>query len=414
VTSIGLEQPLRAVLPGDALIADATVYAAEGLAPPLAVRPANEEQLLDVLRCAEKAGAVVVPWGSGSQMALGMPLSRYDLAVDLTALDQVIEYEPADLTVSVQAGMRLRDLQRILAENNQWLPLDPPNSDRMTVGGMLATNASGPGRAAYGTPRDFLIGIAVATPAGEIVRSGGRVVKNVAGYDLGKLHIGALGTLGVITRASFKVAPMPAVSRTLATSSNTAGPLAELATDARRRGLALNRLCLLKSRAEQGWRLLLRLAGGEAAVEASIRQLNASVTERGLPLADADDSAWQELSTLTQEAELLVKAAVPPSAVSPVLESVTKLYAAVASYPTAGIVYGAWESAPPEAEALIDLRQLSARERGAMVVEKAPRELKLAVDVWGQSRPDIEIMRRLKDQFDPKHILNPGRFVAGI
>jgi glycolate oxidase FAD binding subunit len=343
-----------------------------------------------------------------------MPLSRYDVAIDLTALGSVTEYEPADLTVSVQAGMRLSDLQATLREDGQWLPLDPPASERMTVGGLLATNASGPGRAVYGTPRDFLIGIAVATPAGELVRAGGRVVKNVAGYDLGKLYIGALGTLGVITRASFKVAPLPEVSRTLTVSAEEPGALLALATQARRRGLSLNRLCLLGPRGEDGWRLLVRMAGGEEAMGASIRQIDALAGAGGMALQDADESDWGQLDALVREADVVAKAAAPPSSVAGVLDALRGARAAIASYPTAGIAYGCWPAGQADAAALVALRQICVQERGALVIERAPVELRLTANVWGDPRADLAIMQRLKEQFDPRHTLNPGRFIAGI
>jgi glycolate oxidase FAD binding subunit len=409
-----LEQSLAALLPADTLLANIDAYAVEGQLPSLAVRPDTEEQVLDVLREADSHGAAVVPWGGGSQMSLGMPLARYGLALDLTALSGVIEYEPADLTVSVQAGMRLADLQRALGENNQWLPLDPIGAEQMTVGGMLASNASGPGRAVYGTPRDFLIGIAVAMSAGDLVRSGGRVVKNVAGYDLGKLHIGVLGTLGVITRASFKVAPLPEVVLTLAAASTEFAPLQSLATFARRRGLSLNRLCLLRPGGSSGWRLLVRMAGGAAAVAASIGHLQMEAASSGIALDNADESSWQELESLLTAGDVTVKAAVPPSATGKVLDALLRLDAGILSYPTAGIAYGTWPAGGVDATKLRELRNLCTQERGSLVIERAPVDLKLAADVWGEARPDLQIMQRLKDQFDPKHTLNPGRFVAGI
>ena len=414
MTAVGLGQSLAPLLPADSLLSNIQDYTVEGQAPSLAVRPGSEEQVLDVLREADAQGAAVVPWGGGSQMSRGMPLERYDLALDLTAIDGVIEYEPADLTVSVQAGMRLAGLQRTLGENNQWLPLDPIGAEQMTVGGMLATNASGPGRAVYGTPRDFLIGIAVAMPSGDLVRSGGRVVKNVAGYDLGKLHIGALGTLGVITRASFKVAPLPEVVLTLAAFADEYAPLQSLATFARRRGLSLNRLSLLRPAGSAGWRLLVRMAGGAAAVTASIGHLQVEAALNGLTLANAEESGWQEPESLLTAGDVTVKAAVPPSSTANVLDALRRLDAGILSYPTAGIAYSTWPASSIDAAKLRELRSLCTRERGSLVIECASTELKLASDVWGEARPDLQIMQRLKDQFDPKHILNPGRFVTGI
>jgi len=402
-------------LPPSALLADSDASRIDGIAPALAVKPQSEDELLEVLRACNARAAAVVPWGGGTHMHLGMPLARYDVAIDLTVLDTVLEYEPADLTVSVQAGMRFADLQRLLGQNGQWLPLDPPADEEATIGGILAINASGPGRAVYGTARDLLIGIAVATPEGETVRAGGRVVKNVAGYDLGKLHIGALGTLGVITRASFKVSPLPEVMRTVETASADPKALLSIAGEARRRGLALNRLVLSRQSAADEWRLLLRLAGGAAAVESSQHRLDELAAANGASFAPADESVWSQLSAFTKQADVVAKAAVMPSVTSAILDRLKSLDAAIVAYPTAGIVYGTWQASAVAADSLKDLRSLCAQTgRGALVLEKAPTELRVAIDVWAETRGDFSLMRSLKDKFDPAGILNPGRFVGGI
>jgi glycolate oxidase FAD binding subunit len=348
-------------------------------------------------------------------MGLGMPPARYDLALETTALDYVLEYEPADLTVSVEAGMRLGELQRRLGENGQWLPLDPPAGETATIGGILAVNASGPARAPYGTSRDLLIGITVAGPDGRLFKSGGRVVKNVAGYDLGKLQIGAIGTLGVITRASFKVAPLPAETRGVEARSADPRPLISLAGSVRREGLAVNGLALNLTPDGHEWRLLLRFAGGAAAVEASLRRVDALARESGVTLAEADAATWRDLMALPFQDQMSVRASVIPSTVAEMIERFGKLGAAVVAYPTAGIVYGAWRANDVLSAALLELRRHCQESgRGALVIETAPLELKRHVDVWGPARGDIAIMRRLKEQFDPQSTLNPGRYLAGI
>ncbi|MPZ50862.1 MAG: FAD-binding protein [Dehalococcoidia bacterium] len=410
-----LRQALRDALPSTTQTAKAEDYGIEGMTPPIAVKPASEEELIETLAACNAAQAAVVPWGSGSQMHFGMPLARYDVALDLTSLDGLLEYEPADLTVSVQVGMRLAGLEAILGENGQWLPLDPLVNESATIGGILATNASGPGRVVYGTARDFLIGIAVATPEGETIRAGGRVVKNVAGYDLGKLHIGALGTLGVITRASFKVAPLPELMLTIAAATPQPGALIVIAREAHRRGLAVNRLCLIWTQAASGWQLLVRMAGGASAVETSRRQLNELAVANGVSLAPVDGSVWSRLPAFQPGAEIVAKAAVMPTAISSILERLKALNSAIVAYPTAGIVYGSWQAGAVSSDDLKDLRRLCVQAgSGALVLEKAPAELRVAVDVWGQPRGDFSLMQGLKRQFDPEGILNPGRFVGGI
>ncbi|MFN3485814.1 MAG: FAD-binding oxidoreductase, partial [Planctomycetota bacterium] len=167
-------------------------------------RPKTEEELLAILR----EGRPVHTLGSGTKLHWGPPPAPEARAVSLAGLDRIVAYEPGDLVVTVQAGALLSDLQATLAREGQWLPLDPPYA-RATIGGILAANSSGPRRLAYGTARDLLLGLRVAGPDGRVTRSGGRVVKNVTGYDLHKLHIGAFGTLGVLLEASFKLRPLP-------------------------------------------------------------------------------------------------------------------------------------------------------------------------------------------------------------
>src|SRR5438270_5712299 len=184
-------------------------FAIDGIEPDVAVEPASAEQLQRVLTEAHEASITVVPFGGGTHMALGNLAESYDAALSIRRLDRVVEYEPADLTVTVEAGVRLVDLQAKLAEHGQFLPLDPPGGDAASVGGVLAANAWGPLRHAVGTARDWLLGISIVHADGTLTKGGGRVVKNVAGYDMPKLYIGSLGTLGVIAGATFKVAPLP-------------------------------------------------------------------------------------------------------------------------------------------------------------------------------------------------------------
>jgi glycolate oxidase FAD binding subunit len=370
------------------------------------VRPETPEDVATVLAAADRDGAAVVPWGGGEHMVLGMPPARYDLALDLRSLDRIVEYEPADLTVTVEAGMKLSSLQALLGERGQWLPLDPPGSAAMTVGGVIAANASGPARIAYGTARDLLIGIGVATPGGELVKSGGRVVKNVAGYDLGKLHIGALGTLGVIVRASFKVAPRPQTAMTLQSVSHNLGELLAVVNDARSRGLALNGLAVTREASSDAWTLLVRLAGGAAAVGRSRHQLPS--------LDEVEPGIWQELPAFEASA-VRVKASVLPSELSRVCTGLSELNAAVVAYPGVGIVYGAWREPSVTVAQLRDLRRLCVEAgRGALVIEQGPVELRREAGVWGETGANFAIMQRLKAELDPKDTLSPGRFFGGI
>ena len=216
----GTLQPPAGLLSEKALLPAETHagYAIDELTPQWVVRPTSRREVAQILRWASSENKKLAPWGGGTQMSLGNPPERLDLVLDLSRLNQVVDFQPADLTVTVEAGITLESLQRHLASAGKFLPLEAPLAGRATVGGILATSSTGPLRHAYGLPRDWLIGIKVLSPAGEETKAGGRVVKNVTGYDLNKLYTGSLGTLGVIVEATFKLAPLPANQSVLVAS----------------------------------------------------------------------------------------------------------------------------------------------------------------------------------------------------
>ncbi|HWO72440.1 MAG TPA: FAD-binding oxidoreductase, partial [Dehalococcoidia bacterium] len=353
--------------------------AIDGVAPALQVRARTPAETAAALRLAAEHDAAVVPWGGGTQMGLGMPPERYDLALDLTGLNRVVEYEPADLTVTVEAGIRLADLQQALAERRQWLPLDPPLPLEATIGGILATNASGPARYRHGTARDLVIGMTVALPNGELVKSGGRVVKNVAGYDMAKLHIGALGTLGMIVQVTFKVAPLPARSEAVAVT----GPLADvMSINARLHdsGLPLQAL-VLSNVAGPVWRLLVRFAAGEAAVERALRDLRLLISDFPGLTTSAGTVSELELLRPAVRAEaggdVVLRASIAPAAAEEVIGLFAARQALTAAYPASCVVYGRWPAAKGILAASVRELRASVEELGgSLVVEAAPPGLK--------------------------------------
>ncbi len=408
----GLERALRDALPAAAILPSTEEYAVDGLTPALAAAPSTQDEVAKALVAASEAGAAVSPWGGGSDMHLGTPPKDYDLALDLSRLDRLVEHEPADLTITVEAGMRLSELQRRLGERGQWLPLDPPSDATATIGGLLAVNASGPARYAHGTARDLLIGIAVVTADGRLTRSGGRVVKNVAGYDMGKLHIGALGTLGVVVQASFKVAPLPRVVKTLVLPADGPEPLVDAVAGIRKGGLAVNGMALAKQ-SEGEWMLAVRLAGRDAAVERSereVRSLAATVVEAG-------EDVWTDALSLCRPLSpesVVVRAGARPRDVLYVSRLLSDAAADVLAYPTAGVLFARWPAPDGATDLITRLRQAMSALGGSLVVEAAPTDLKRAVGVWGEPGPDFDLMRRLKSELDPAGTLNRGRFVGGL
>lgn len=206
------------MLPAESLRA----YAVGGLIPEAVSRPETKEAVSQVMRWASQTGAAVAPWGGGTQQELGSLPTRLDLVLDVSRCDRVLDYQPEDLTVTVEAGITLEALQQRLAQGGKHLAVEAPIPNRATIGGILATGATGPRRFAYGTPRDWLIGIGVVGADGNESKAGGRVVKNVTGYDLNKLYTGSLGTLGVIVEATFKLSPAPLYARALIASFRSA------------------------------------------------------------------------------------------------------------------------------------------------------------------------------------------------
>src|SRR3990170_2408640 len=273
VRQASLTSELASLLGADAVLGEGarSAFGGDGVEPRAVVAPGSVEHIAETLRYAHRERLAVTPWGGGSHMHIGNLPARYDIALSLGRLDTVTEHEPADLTVTVQAGITLVALQEHLAGAGRVLPLGPFPDARATVGGVLAAAASGPWRHAYGTARDWTIGLRVITADGRITKAGGRVVKNVAGYDLCKLYIGSLGTLGVIVEATFKLAPLPRERRAALATFATAADACAFAAALRRRGLSVRSITLVRD--DGGYALALDIAGSPAAVERSWREI---------------------------------------------------------------------------------------------------------------------------------------------
>ena len=417
--------------------ADLASYDVDGLIPSAAVRPPSVEALSEVVALANEEGLATIPLGGMTQRSLGNPPRRYDLALDTRSLDRLVQYELADLTVTVEAGMPLTRLGEILAAEGQFLPLEAPRPSTATIGGMLAAASFGPMSLSYGLPRDWLIGVKVVNADGRITKGGGRVVKNVTGYDMNKLYTGSLGTLCIIVEASFKVAPRPAASTTLSAGfasledamagawglvEGYGGPDALTLLNA----AAVDRLELANS----GYLLLARFLGREGVVRGRASRAGASLKASGAEDvneldARQEDSSWQRLVDFPwvgDQTQLAIRCSILPSEVGRLLGRMERVGSSGVGHGlTADVGTGlvrslSWGEAHPED--LKDRLELVTREmrrsKGAWVVERCPPELKHGLDVWGPPPPGLEIMRRLKLALDPHGILNPGRFVGGL
>ena len=393
-------------------------------------RPGSVEEASQVLRAAADDGLAVAFVGGGGKLGLGNPPERVDLLVSSERLDQVLEHAAGDLVVRAQAGVRLADLQQRLAPAGQWLALDPPEP-RATLGGVVAANASGPRRLRYGTVRDLIIGITVVLADGTVARAGGKVVKNVAGYDLAKLFCGSLGTLGMVAEVIFRLHPVPAAAAVVTLQADTPAEA----------GQAVQRL--LRSTLEPsaveltvggwGWpgRLTVVFEGIQPGVEAqaaAASSLLGQVGEVAVAGPGETDAALNQLGALPfEKAEVALKAAFPPAELAAVLADGALDWGGqrsahagtgvlwVASGAREGYVEaGGDEVARRLAGTIAEARGRLAARGGSLVVVKAPPELKRAVDAWGPGGDALGLMRRVKERFDPERRLSPGRFVGGI
>ena len=395
----------------------------DGVLPAKVMRPTDAEDAARGLRLCDLTPAAVVVWGGGTQMRLGTPPRRYDVALSTERMTQVLEYEPADLTCRLQAGITVAELQRTLGEQGQRLPLDPPHPKRATVGGMIAANTSGLSRSRYGTVRDWVIGVAVAYPSGKVARAGGKVVKNVAGYDLMKLHIGALGTLGVVAEVNLKVQAQPQASATVLGHFEASSPAIEAGVKLSRQYLApaaaivldRNALWACGLTADWSWTLALKLEGYAREVDAARDLAARSIREAGgrVEGQDIPSSFWDAARdwSVPDEPDAVLRAMVPLAAM-PVLANAMPREGQAMVQPAAGVA----EIRLPPALAGSALRRLRAAvgENSQVIVASAPPDAKTSLDVWGPPPPGFAIMRALKDALDPHGILNPGRFVGGI
>lgn len=348
-------------------------------------KPRTSEELAGILRDAAAQGKAVTPVGAGRAAGMGGPLERVDVELHVAGLDRVIEHTPSDMVVTVEAGIRLEALQETLGKSGQFLPLDPFNSPGHTIGGLLATGWSGPLRLRYGSVRDFLIGIRVALPDGKLASAGGRVVKNVSGYDLMKLHVGAMGTLGVIVAASFKVFPRPLRDVTVESHDGWAAmdrvmslPMAPVAAELFSDG-----------------RVLARFFGSQDAVDAMVEASGAQV---------AGTDVWAEHSQTAPTR--WARIAAPRSELRRLLES---LPAGARWWSSPGVGVAHW--AFVNGEEVMRTRKAVETAGGSLVLMAAPDDVREKVGAWGTPPATIDLMRRLKDAFDPGHVLNPGRFV---
>ena len=421
-------------------------FCVDGRTPRLVVYPPSADQTAEVLRYASRERLAVIPCRNGSKLALGNPPREYDIALSMKEMNRVWHYEPDDLTISVEPGMKFGDFQHFVGRHRLWLPLNPAGGESSSMGGIVATNATGSYRCHYGTPRDMVLGLKFATTEGKVIKAGGRVVKNVAGYDLTKLVIGSFGTLGVIVETSFKLFPRPAECTTFVLTAATLEKAREI-----RRALQLSpvrplRIFLLDSGCLEflkiaenleydghGCQIWIEFGGSKRVVERCSDELEKIAAHAGetFCVREADsktESVWRRADEPHSDVRLhagdwLLKVLLPVAAIEEYLirayrdlrrpEHFWKTWAE----PLGGVVH-LWLHPYPQPAGVEEvaggLRRLAEELCGSLVIEVAPAAGKARVDAWGAVGDDFEVMRKLKGTLDPNHILCPGRFVGGL
>ena len=404
---------LREVAGNDAVRDANTSDAVHGVLPRAVVAPADAAACAAVLAECSTNGWNVEVAGARTARDSGRPSSTVDVMLSTERMRGVTEYEPDDLTVGVAAGTSLAELRARVGEHRQRVPLDPADA-RASVGGVLARGTAGPMRRGWSTPRRQVLGLEVVTGDGRVLRVGGRVVKNVAGYDLNKLFVGSMGTLGVIANAHLRLLPAPQVAVSRVVRSDEVAVLDEVA----RALLALPMQPAAIELIGRPWQLVIRYEGGREAVDAAVAELDAVAADVDASTAD-DHQALEQLAQREAAAAVVLRIGVLPDRIPGVLTwmetlGVDGMIAAHAGDGIARLLMSGQEAERITPDRFAGLVDAARRElRGTVIVERAPAALMRAVDPWGPIEPAIaRLTLELKRQFDPAGILQRGRWIA--
>lgn len=416
-------------------------HAVDGMVPSVRVAPQDAAQISEVLKICTEDHAAVVPWGGGTSIGLGNRPSHVDVVLSLERFTGLIEHDDANLTATAQAGMRVAGLQQILAGRHQFLAIDPPQAAEATIGGVVAANTNGPRRMHYGGVRDQVIGMKCVLATGEQVKSGGKVVKNVAGYDMCKLFTGSLGTLGVITEVTLRMAPVPERSASVFASGTIAQAL-KMVEQIEASALLPSAVTLVNARAAAGllqnpsptpsplWgegrgegtlaQVLVWVEGFSEAVERHLNDLRTMAKAAGMSAEALEDSQhqtlWKSICDFTSIVSgALYRLMLPLGAIGGAISTIDGWSPTpqIVAHMGAGTLWVA-SDVDDVAGWFARLSALATSNRGHAIVAAAPPHVKEVVDVWGPPPPSLSLMAEIKRQFDPAGILNPGRFVARL
>lgn len=413
--------------------AESSDYSYDDCVPKAVILPATVQEMQNVLQCASEQNLSVMPAGAGTKLGIGNIANNADIVIATTQLNKVVEYEPADLTVTVEAGIRLIDLQNQLAEHRQFLPLNPPYANNCTIGGIVATNSSGPLRLQYGTARNLVLGMKVVHASGTTVKSGGKVVKNVAGYDLNKLYIGSYGTLGIISEVTLKLAPLP-IQEAIITAQfqNTQDAVKTGLNVVSSQSLPSYVILMVNNSlnlyGEKLPTIIVGYSGEPETVSWQLNDANALMQQNGAigvhiveqELVPTISNTIEEYPTTDSKSDkVIVKINIKRTDLAEFVDNIYINTYEVMALLGNGVLYLKIpiDSATDFQELAITLTQMrknAAAVGGNLIIESAPSELKRHIDVWGPIGDTLNLMKQIKKKFDSTDLLNPGRFVSGI
>jgi glycolate oxidase FAD binding subunit len=422
-------------------------YSVEGKAPRIVVSPNTKEEISEILKIANRESLSVIPWGGGTKIGIGNKPNRADIILSTNRLNRIIEHSDSDLVATTECGIKLTEFQTALKEKNQSLPIDPPHVERgATIGGIIATSDSGPRRLRYGTAhgtmRQLVLGIKIIRPDGEIAKAGAKVVKSVAGYDIPKLFVGSLGTLGIIIEATLRLYTIPEHSLSCVAGFSSiqtahATALSILNSSLTPTCLELVSLSLAESLStklelnvkKNAYILAIRFESVEKAVKnqaAKSKEICSNNKGQGLIVeGDIEEKFWYEITEFPwikdKNKTVVCKTSVLIKDVPILLEKLEDLskktgieILASARAGNGVLIISLDGDTPNLLQATRSLREQVSSLNGNMVIQHAPRSIKSEIDVWGEIGSSLKLMKRLKSQFDPNGIMNPGRFVGGI
>ena len=427
-------------------------YAIDGKRPKVIVSPKTIQEVSKVVAQANQQRLTIVPRGNGTKMGMGGIPKKIDIILSTSRLNRIMDSDCENLTLSAESGMTLNEVQKSLAKvgKGYFLPLDPPFTEKATLGGIVATNSSGPKRLLYGTARDMIIGTKAVFPNGDIVVSGGKTVKNVSGYDMCKLLIGSYGTLGILCEMTFKLLPLPEKEATLLLSFARLGEADGFAREVRSSQLipssieTLNALAVQKMRYSMSmhpngnYLVAIGLEGVAESIDRQIAEMSEMGRKHGFLEAVTLDSEkhqafWVSIRDFSQglrenypnlislKSNFLISKSDEMLGSYEMIARELGIECAFICHSGNGILYSyilPGKKFRSKVESFIELIEKmtaeAAKNEGNLIIESSPLLIKKNVEVWGQSRSDYQVVRRLKEQIDPAGILNRGRFVGGI